>query len=281
MTTSVAREIRLDEREFARIAALLKDRAGIHLPSSKQPLVHSRLSKRLRGLNLPDFAAYVDLVESPSGADELIEMISALTTNVTSFFREKHHFDYLRTDILPPLLEQARKGGRVRIWSAGCSTGQEPYSLAMTILEMDPDAASRDLRILATDIDPQVLAKAAAGEYDEEAIAPVSKEQRKRWFENLPDENFRVRPALARLITFRELNLAIPWPVRGPFDVIFCRNVAIYFDRTVQERVWSGFAERLAPGGLLCIGHSERLTGAASDKFKTAGITAYIRAGQA
>jgi chemotaxis protein methyltransferase CheR len=265
----------LDPADFRRIAAILLDRAGIALPDSKRQLVFSRLGKRLRHLGLADFSAYLALVEAPRGADELAEMISALTTNVTSFFREKHHFEILRETVLPPLLAAARHGARVRIWSAGCSSGEEPYSLAMTVLGIDPDAAGRNVRILATDIDPAILARARAGRYRADTAEALPADLRQRWFEREPGGGCKVRPALAELIAFKELNLAADWPVQGPFDVIFCRNVAIYFDRAGQERVWAGFADRLAPGGLLCIGHSERLTGPAAARLRSAGITAY------
>lgn len=269
----------LDPADFRRIAAILHDRAGIALPDSKRQLVFSRLGKRLRHLGLADFSAYLALVEAPRGADELAEMISALTTNVTSFFREKHHFDLLRTEVLPPLLAAARQGARVRLWSAGCSSGEEAYCLAMTVLELDPAAAGRDIRILATDIDRAILARARAGLYGADEMASLPPTARDRWFAPAPGGRHAARPELTGLVSFRELNLIRDWPMRGPFDVIFCRNVAIYFDRAGQERIWAGFARCLAPGGLLCIGHSERLTGAAAPRLRPVGITAYTLAG--
>lgn len=267
----------LSEAEFRKIADLLRQRAGIALPDTKRPLVYSRLARRLRALGLNDFGAYIRLVEGPDGAAEAIEMVSALTTNVTSFFRERHHFDALRDTVLPPLLARAREGGRLRLWSAGCSSGEEPYSIAMTLLGLCPDAARLDIRILATDIDPAILARARAGRYPAETLEPLTTAQRERYFDRV-DDGWQVRPALTELITFRELNLAAEWPVKGPFQVIFCRNVAIYFDRDVQERIWSGFADRLeSPDGFLAIGHSERLTGPAASRLRSAGITAYLR----
>jgi chemotaxis protein methyltransferase CheR len=268
-------EVTLGEREFRRIAALLRQHAGIALPDTKRPLVFSRLARRLRALGLADFSAYVDLVEGPRGEAEVVEMISALTTNVTSFFREKHHFEYLR-DLVVPAVPGIRSGGRFRIWSAGCSTGEEPYTMAMVLLGALPDAAAHDVRILATDIDPDVLARARAGAYQDEAMGPVPAAQRDRFFRR-SGPHWSAAPELREIVVFRELNLAGPWPVNGPFDVIFCRNVAIYFDRDSQERVWSGFADRLRPGGLLCIGHSERLTGEAAQRLTSLGITAYQR----
>jgi chemotaxis protein methyltransferase CheR len=264
----------LSEAEFRRIALLLRQRAGIALPDTKRPLVFSRLVRRLRALGLDSFAAYIALVEGAQGDSEVVEMISALTTNVTSFFREKHHFEYLRGTILPPLVDQVRKGARLRLWSAGCSSGEEPYTLAMVLLAVFPDAARHDVRILATDIDPDILQRARTGTYPEASVETIPAPILGRHFRR-EGELWSAGPELRELITFRELNLAAPWPVRGPFDVIFCRNVAIYFDREGQERVWSGFADRLRPGGWLCIGHSERLTGEASRRLTSVGITAY------
>jgi chemotaxis protein methyltransferase CheR len=280
MTLLAARSApELGPDEFRRIAAFLRDRAGIALPDSKRQLVFARLGKRLRHLGLADFGAYLALVEAPRGTEELAEMISALTTNVTSFFREKHHFDLLRSEVLPPLLAAARQGARVRLWSAGCSSGEEAYCLAMTVLELDPAAAGRDIRILATDIDRAILARARAGHYGAEDIATLPAAARDRWFMPAPGGRHAVRPELAALISFRELNLIGDWPMRGPFDVIFCRNVAIYLDRAGQDRIWAGFAGCLTAGGLLCIGHSERLTDAVALRLKPAGITAYRLAG--
>ena len=266
----------LDESGFRAIASILREQAGITLPDTKRHLVFSRLARRLRALGLPDFAAYLALVTGPDGADETVRMISALTTNVTAFFREPHHFETLRNRALPPLVARARTGGKVRLWSAGCSSGEEPYSIAMVLLGLCPEAAQLDIRILASDIDTAILARAEAGRYDADAMAPLAPDLRDRWFER-DGEGGRVRPGLAAPIRFRQLNLAADWPVSGPFDAIFCRNVAIYFDREVQDRVWEGFARRLAPGGTLFIGHSERITGPASTHLAASGITTYSR----
>lgn len=263
--------------DFRAIADLLRTRTGISLPDTKRPLVFSRLSRRLRLLGLPDFAAYVALVGSPAGAAECTQMISALTTNVTAFFREAHHFEILRASVLPPLIARARAGGRVRLWSAGCASGQEAYSIAMVLLDLCPEAAGLDIRILASDIDPVSLERARDGAYHPDVLAGLSADLRARWFLPQPDGPARVSPALAAPIRFRALNLAAAWPLKGPFDAVFCRNVTIYFDRAVQNRVWSGFAELLASDGHLFIGHSERLTGPAEGRFTAVGITTYQR----
>ncbi len=200
-------------------------------------------------------------------------MLSHLTTNFTRFFRENHHFEHLKTDVLPGLIARAKNGGRVRIWSAACSDGQEPYSIALTVLSLLPNAADYDFRILATDIDPKILALARAGAYDATALETVNPAMRKQWFSEVDD---RVK----RLITFNELNLMAQWPIKGPFDVIFCRNVVIYFDEPTQMKIWSRFAGVLDNGGHLYIGHSERVSGDAKALFDNIGITTYRHTGK-
>jgi chemotaxis protein methyltransferase CheR len=277
-------DLQFRAEDFSRIAAMLHADAGIFLPDTKATLVYSRLAKRLRTLGLQSFRDYCDLVASADGLDERQKMLVSLTTNVTSFFREPHHFELLRTKVLPPLLQAAKAGGRVRLWSAGCSKGHEPYSIAMTILALMPEAANHDIRILATDIDTEVLAEGRAGRYDESLVAPVPQAERRRGF--LPAATDKgvlcVTPDMRRLVSFRELNLIGAWPMRGRFDVIFCRNVVIYFDDDTQAKVWSRFADVLVPGGVLMMGHSERLLGPAQDLFTSIGTTAYrIRGGKA
>ncbi len=271
-------EFPMTDRDFKDIAAMLYSDAGIYLPSSKSTLVYSRLVKRLRTLNLASFRDYCDLVGSASGRKERLEMLSALTTNVTRFFREPHHFEHLRAHVLPQLLEAARRGGRVRLWSAACSTGQEPYSMALTVLGLDPEAGSLDLRILASDIDPRVVEEGRLGVYPEAALADVPPVLRKRYFtmvEGDASNSLRVSDALRRLVVFRTLNLNAAWPMPGKFHAIFCRNVVIYFDEQTQQAVWSKFADKLMGSGWLYIGHSERVTGPAAARFASEGVTAY------
>ena len=276
---AAAPEFAYTDQDFQRIARLAHREFGLNLPDSKKPLVYSRLARRLRVNNLDAFAPYIDLLESGRDDTERRELLSALTTNVTNFFREPHHFDILRRDLLPALVDRARSGGRVRLWSAGCSSGQEPYSLAMVLLDALPDAARRDVKILATDIDPVVIDRARAGHYPVAERDQIPQAQRSAW--TLPPEpaakTFAVAPALQALITFNTLNLVADWPLRGPFDAIFCRNVAIYFDQPTQSRLWTRFGQVLAPGGLLMIGHSERLTDRQAPQFRTVGVTAYQR----
>lgn len=269
-------EYKMTPRDFREIASMLYADAGIFLQESKSTLVYSRLVKRLRKLNLESFQDYCQLVASPAGAAERLEMLSALTTNVTRFFREPHHFEHLRSHVLPPLLEVARRGGRARLWSAACSTGQEPYSIALTLLATDPNAASLDVKILATDIDPRVVDEAQRGVYPDSALGDIPSELRKRYFAPTGNRGEgQVSDEVRRLITFRTLNLNADWPMQGKFGVIFCRNVVIYFDEPTQQKVWGRFAAKLEPNGWLYIGHSERVTGPATGRFVSEGITAY------
>ena len=263
------------------MAAMLHADSGIALSEAKATLVYSRLVKRLRTLGLDSFGEYCALVAAPAGGEERRQMLTALTTNVTRFFREPHHFEHLKTAVLPALLKEARRGGKVRLWSAACSTGQEPYSIALTILSLMPDAAGLDVRILATDIDPAVLAEGRAGVYDEASIAAVPSNLRQRWFTRASEDEggngWRVADEARRLVAFRELNLIGSWPMKGRFHAIMCRNVVIYFEDDTQAKVWNRFMPLVEPGGHLYIGHSERLTGEAARHFESAGITTYRR----
>ena len=276
-------EFPLTAEDFRRIAAMLHADAGISLPESKATLVYSRLAKRLRALGLESFRDYCTLVAEHEGADERQRMLAALTTNVTRFFREPHHFEHLTRVVLPPLLDAARRGGRVRIWSAACSNGQEPYSIALTILALAPDAAELDVRVLATDIDPNMVAEGRAGLYAAGLLDPVPAEMRRRGFAPAADGSGRMEVAdeLRRLVVFNELNLIGNWPMKGRFDAIFCRNVVIYFEEDTQSRVWSRFVPLLQPGGRLFIGHSERLTGEAVARFDGEAITVHRLKGTA
>ncbi len=269
-------EFLLTAADFHSIARLLHDETGITMHEGKATLLYSRLGKRLRALGMTDFRSYCELVAQPAELEERGRMIRALTTNVTRFFREPHHFDHLRTVVLPPLLQAAERGNRVRIWSAACSTGQEPYSLALTILRVLPNAAKLDVRILATDIDTTVLEQANAGQYSAEALSAVPTELRTRWFERR-DAEWQAGETLRRMISFRPLNLIGTWPMRGTFDVIMCRNVVIYFAEDTQAEVWKRFTPLLSQGGYLYIGHSERVSGPAATSYVSAGITTYQR----
>jgi chemotaxis protein methyltransferase CheR len=266
--------------DFKRIAAILHESAGIALSESKATLVYSRLAKRLRTLGLESFRDYCALVADASNVDERQKMIAALTTNVTRFFREPHHFDHLKQQVLPPLLDAARRGGSVRIWSAGCSSGEEPYSIALTVLSMMPDAADHDVRILATDIDTNMIAHARAGTYSSSSMLQIPGDLRSRWFDK-DGERWTAGEPLRRLITFNELNLMGDWPMKRRFDAIFCRNVVIYFEEPTQARVFSRFMPLMAPNARLYIGHSERICGPAAASLESDGVTIYRQKGDA
>jgi chemotaxis protein methyltransferase CheR len=267
-------EFAMTETDFRKIAAMLHGDAGIALPEAKATLVYSRLAKRLRALGLASFKEYCALVASVDGLDERQKMLAALTTNVTRFFREPHHYDHLRTAVLPELIRRARAGGRVRLWSAGCSTGQEAYSCAITLLQAAPDAGKLDIKILATDIDPNVVVEGRTGIYRDNLMDGVPVDQKSRAFDRV-DGGWQANAALRDLVTFRELNLIGDWPMKGGFDVIFCRNVAIYFEEETQSRIWSRFAPLLPKDGILYIGHSERVSGPATSQLIPDGITTY------
>lgn len=271
-------EYPLTRRDLSEIAAMIYADAGIFLNESKASLVYSRLSKHIRKLGLSGFREYCQLVASPEGAAERREMLSHLTTNFTRFFRENHHFEHLRDEVLPDLIARAKAGGRVRIWSAASSDGQEPYSIALTVLSQFQNAADYDFKILATDIDPKILAIARRGAYDATALETVSQDMRRQWFRPVEVDGrskFQVDDRVKRLITYNELNLMAQWPFKGKFDVIFCRNVVIYFDEPTQMKIWSRFADLMTDGGHLYIGHSERVSGDAKDLFDNIGITTY------
>jgi chemotaxis protein methyltransferase CheR len=264
----------LAEADFHYIRALLYEHAGIALGAHKREMVQGRLAKRMRELCLPDLSAYCARLRADTHA-ELPALVNALTTNLTYFFREPHHFEALARDILPPLLRN-RHTRRLRIWSAGCSTGEEPYSIAITLHEL-LQGQTWDAKILATDIDTQVLARAQAGVYADERLEGVSPERLTRCFlhgHSAQSSSVKLRPEIQNLVTFRHLNLMASWPMQGPFDVIFCRNVLIYFDADTQNRIAGRFHQMLAPGGHLLIGHSESLS-ALAGHFEALGKTIY------
>ncbi|MFD2647620.1 CheR family methyltransferase [Devosia albogilva] len=266
-------EISLSDREFSRVKARVYQVAGISLSEAKRTLVVSRLSKIVRALGLPSFDAYLDYLERGGTAEDGQNFVNALTTNLTRFYREDHHFEHLRSYVGTLMTERPR-GARLRIWSAGCSTGQEPYTIAMDLLSVYPELKRWDFRILATDIDTAVIAKAARGIYPESELNGLSVE-RQRLFERPGDGSIHVPAAARELVSFKPLNLiSAPWPMKGPFDAIFCRNVAIYFDKPTQGEVFGRLGRMLAPEGFLYIGHSENL-GSGGEGFRLVGKTIY------
>lgn len=256
------REFEFTDRDFRAVRELVYEHTGISLGENKRDLVYGRLSRRLRQLGLQRFTDYLSRVEGGTDATEFVSFINSLTTNTTSFFREPHQFEYLAGTALPELLKRHRDDRRIRIWSAGCSSGQEPYTIAMVVREVVRPELGFDVKILATDLDSDILARAKAGVYKEEELEPVSKERRTRWFQKGEGPHagqVRVAQELRDLVTFNRLNFMHDWPMRGPFDCIFFRNVAIYFEKPTQEALIERFSEKLAPSGWLFVGHSESL----------------------
>lgn len=249
----------LHPTDFNKISQILYDYSGIRLTSGKEELVRSRLMKRLRALGINSFRNYLRYVKDDRTSQELYVMIDSLTTNKTSFFREKQHFDYLRKQILPELKKRATG---VRLWSAGCSSGEEPYSIAMLLLEDWPQLHSSNVRILATDISTRILEKARTGEYEKENLQDVPASYLSSHFHRICSDTvqiYRIRDNIKKMVHFARLNLMDEWPMKGPFDVIFCRNVMIYFDNATQARLIQKFYNLLTPGGHLFVGHSESL----------------------
>lgn len=264
------------DKDFIRVSQIAKMGWGLHLDESKRPLIRSRLSKRIKFLKLSEFSDYFDLIEG-GDLDERKHFVAALTTNVTHFYREVHHFDFLEREILPGLLSRAKAGERIRIWSAGCSSGKEPFSLAGSIMAIDANANSYDLKILATDVDSNVLQEARSGMYAIEDSGCPTDTHRTRLFEHIKNDTNEmiVRPELHKMVTFRELNLFEDWPMRGAFDIIMCRNVAIYFDKPTQALLWKKFCDCLRPQGHLLIGHSERVNDPEKLDLSLCAITTY------
>lgn len=275
------REFRFEKRHFEQIAALLYRLAGISLAPHKVEMVYSRLARRLRELRVADFDAYCALIESDEGAGEIGFLVNALTTNLTAFFREPHHFEHLAKVVLPQIRERqsSHSKPRLRIWSAGCSSGQEPYTLSMVLNANLPDLRRWDARILATDIDTHMVETARRGIYSGDQATGIPGPLRDRYTRKVADgheHRLAMSEELRHLITFKALNLMEAWPMKGPFDAIFCRNVLIYFDRIGRTQVIEKFAQLLCPQGFLYLGHSESLYGV-SGAFHQAGPTIYRR----
>jgi chemotaxis protein methyltransferase CheR len=270
----------LGDTEFEFIRHVVGENAGIVLGPNKRQLVQGRLARRLRELALPSYESYCEYLRD-AGPEELVGLINAITTNVTSFFRENHHFEALSSYMLPEAMKRNAASRRLRIWSAGCSTGEEPHCIAMAAAEVLPASPRYDFKILATDIDSDVIAAAASGIYPLDRMSSVSQERLKRFFHKGHGQHAEcaiAKPQIKATITFRTLNLLHAWPMKGPFDVIFCRNVMIYFDQPTREKLVSRFSDMLAPGGYLCIGHSESIH-AGTAPFKLVGKTIYRRNG--
>lgn len=264
------KEFEFTLRDFERVRALIHHRAGIALADSKQEMVYSRLARRLRATGMRSFQSYLDNLERSEDNEEWEAFTNALTTNLTSFFREEHHF--------PILAEHVRKSsGPITVWCSASSTGEEPYSIAMTLCEALGSLAPQ-AHVIATDIDTNVLRTASNGVYPIERLDRMAPERAKRFFLKGKGERegfVRVRPELRQMVTFQPLNLlANAWPVSGPFDAIFCRNVMIYFDKPTQGKILARFAPLMKPNALLFAGHSENFL-YVSDAFRLRGKTVY------
>lgn len=275
------REFNFTSADFDSLRKLVREVAGISLADCKREMIYSRLSRRLRHLGLSSFAQYRELLACEEGRAELREFTNAVTTNLTAFFRERHHYDYLRDHYLKGLVANPRASRRVRIWCAACSTGEEAYSVAMTVAETIPEWYRWDIRILATDLDTNVLRQGEAAAYTAERVSQLPRATLDRHFvctgfgEGL---RYHIMPELARMVTFRQLNLTQPLPMKGPLDVIFCRNVIIYFDKDTQRELFRRMAPLQRPGDLLFLGHSEGLFKVSND-WSLIGKTIYRRSG--
>jgi chemotaxis protein methyltransferase CheR len=269
MVADASREFHFTEQDFQRVRKLIYDYAGIALSDSKHDMVYSRLARRVRALKLANFADYLALLQRPDGRKEWESFVNSLTTNLTSFFREEHHFDILREH-----LQKRRNAGAMTIWCSASSTGEEPYSIAMTVVETF-DSFTPPVKIIATDLDTNVLEHAANGVYTADVVSRLKPERLRRFFTLQPDGSAKVKPELRAMITFRQLNLIENnWSIRGPFEAIFCRNVMIYFDKPTQTTILKRFAPLLHANGLLFAGHSENFFHAA-DIFRLRGKTVY------
>jgi len=259
-------KLTLTDAEFEQISQMVYDHCGINLHDGKKELVRARLAKIIRQGRFESFSNYMDYVAADTTGQAFSELIDSLSTNLTSFYRESVHFDYLADKFLPELIAQKQRSGQLRLrgWSAGCSSGEEPYTIAITLLEALSDRARWDVKLLATDISTRILKRAQEGVYEQERIEPVPAALKHRYL-IMHNKNghkmFEVSNALRQIIVFKYLNLMEEWPFRGPMDFIFCRNVMIYFDKPTQQRLIDRFYQVLAPGGALFTGHSESLTG--------------------
>lgn len=254
----------LSDRDFRRFSVLVYEKCGINLHDGKKELVRARLSKRLREGNFRDFKNYYRFVAEDESGDELVRMLDAISTNQTSFFREKKHFDFLKETVFPSYVVEKRNSRKLRFWSAGCSSGEEPYSLTIWLLEYFNENLPFDVKILATDISTKVLALAQRGVYTSKRLANMPILFPRKYFQQGYDSqkgNVRVKQSLRELIEFRRFNLMAPFPFKEVFNVIFCRNVMIYFDKKTQQALVDKFYESLSHGGYLFVGHSESLTG--------------------
>lgn len=272
------REFVFTQKDFDFLRGLSNSHTGIVVSDDKFDMFYSRLARRVRALGLPDFASYCDYLKNAGDESETTELINSVTTNLTAFFRENHHFEYLRDHAIPERMQAAGTSRNISIWSAGCSTGEEPYSLGMTVGEMETQLRGWDVDIAATDIDSDVVGKASSGVYRADRVEGLPKSRLRQWFlkgTGGQQGNVRVKPELRRRIDFGLLNLMKPWQ-QEPKDIVFCRNVIIYFDKESKQKLVDRFADVIKPGGFLFIGHSESLF-KVTERFELIGKTIYRR----
>lgn len=269
------KEFPFSDKDFSYIKNLVAERTGIVLTDIKRDMVYSRVARRIRALKINDFAEYCDVLKS-GHHEEMVEFINAITTNLTSFFREPHHFVYMTKTLLPEIRAN-KKDRTIRVWSAGCSSGEEPYSIAMTLRDFFPADSDWDIKILATDLDSHMVDKAEKGVYKEGSITGVDERQIKKWMKKGSGKmagSVKICNEIQSLITFKQLNLMHDWPLKGPFDFMFCRNVVIYFSKDTQKELFDRYANLLVPNAGLFIGHSESLF-KVTDRFQSLGKTIY------
>lgn len=275
------REFEFTNTDFERIRQFVSEHTGIVLTEKKKDMVYGRLSKRVRSGGFGSYSAFIDALDG-GNEEEREFMINAITTNLTGFFRENHHFEFLKNTIIPHLVKIKGNKKQLRIWSAGCSTGEEPYSIAITLKESLPGLDDWDIKILATDLDANVIAQGKSGIYRHDRIAGLDEKRIKRWFKRGSGDNagmVKISPELQKIITFKRLNLLHEWPMAGPFDLMFCRNVVIYFDTETQRCLFDRYANLLADDAFLFIGHSETLFNVSS-RFESLGQTIYKKNAQ-
>jgi chemotaxis protein methyltransferase CheR len=275
------REFPFTRRDFDYLRKIASDRTGIAVSEDKFNMFYSRLSRRIRNLGLHSFKEYCDYLENDESDGETLELINAITTNLTAFFRENHHFTFLSKTVIPELLRRNRETSKVRIWSAGCSTGEEPYSISISLHESLPLKQGWDARILATDVDSEALARASQGVYPEERITGISGSRLHRWFlkgKGKQQGMVRVKTEVSGLVEFKRVNLLGDWALPEPMDVIFCRNVIIYFDKPEKIKLIENLANALKQGGYLFMGHSESLF-RLTKRFQLVETTVYKKKG--
>jgi chemotaxis protein methyltransferase CheR len=274
---AIQQQLELTDCDFQAIAKVVYDHCGINLKADKKELVRSRLARLVHQHKMTSYKDYLDFVLKDTSGSNFAAFINRISTNLTSFFREEHHFEYLRENVLPELIKKQVGTVRIRAWSAGCSTGEEPYSLAITVAEALPNPAKANVRILASDISTSVLHTAMQGRYSMDRVATVPPAARNKYFtmqHEGANKVFAANPELKKMLIFKQINLMQKWPIATELDFIFCRNVMIYFDKPTQERLVGRFTELLKPGGYLFIGHSESLS-SVNHQLKYVGPTIY------